>query len=67
MKTSEFIEMSTDELIAKQNELREDLFRARFKLATGDLEDTSVLKKMRKDIARIKTLLHQRETEKAEN
>ena len=63
---SEFKDMSVKDLVDKENQLREDLFRTRFKLATGDLEDTSSIRKMRKDIARINTALSQKLTENAE-
>ncbi|QAR32786.1 50S ribosomal protein L29 [Geovibrio thiophilus] len=63
---SEFKDMNVKDLVEKERQLREDLFRTRFKLATGDLEDTSGINKMKKDIARIKTVLSQRMAESAE-
>lgn len=60
MKMSEIKELSTDELLKKEKELREDGMRYRFKLATGELEDTSVIKKSKKDVARIKMVLAER-------
>ncbi|MGE4497797.1 MAG: 50S ribosomal protein L29 [Deferribacterales bacterium] len=63
---SEFKDMSVKDLVEKEKQLREDVFRTRFKLATGDLEDTSSIRKMKKDIARIKTVLSQRMAEGAE-
>ncbi|MBQ3033453.1 MAG: 50S ribosomal protein L29 [Deferribacterales bacterium] len=63
MKPAEIRELSTEELIKKESELREDVFRLRFKLSTGELEDTSKIKQAKKDIARIKTILGQRESE----
>ncbi len=65
MITAEIREMSLEQLKQKEQELREDSLRLRFKNATGELEDTSKLKKTRKDIARIKTLISQREREEA--
>jgi large subunit ribosomal protein L29 len=64
--SAEFSSMSVKDLIEKEQKLREDLFRTRFKLATGDLEDTSAIRNMRRDIARIKTVLSQRAAEGAE-
>lgn len=63
MRPAEIRELSTEELIKKESELREDVFRLRFKLSTGELEDTSKIKQAKKDIARIKTILGQRESE----
>ncbi len=63
MKPAEIRELSSEELVKKEAELREDVFRLRFKLSTGELEDTSKIKQAKKDIARIKTILGQRERE----
>lgn len=57
-------ELSTAELIAKEKEYKEELFNLRFQLATGQLENTSRIKEVRKQIARIKTALRQEELEK---
>lgn len=59
MKASELKAMSTAELQAKELELRENIFRMKFKLATGDIEDSSLINKAKKDIARIQTILNQ--------
>jgi large subunit ribosomal protein L29 len=63
MKASELREMKPEELLKKENELREDVFRMRMKLATGELEDTSMIRRTKKDIARIKTILKEKEAE----
>jgi len=63
MKASELKEMKDAELNDKEKELRENVFRMKFKLATGDIEDSSQIKKAKKDIARIKTLLTERSIE----
>ncbi|MCX8084342.1 MAG: 50S ribosomal protein L29 [Calditerrivibrio sp.] len=63
MKAAELRNMSRSELQKKEMELREELFRLRFKLSTADLEDTSKIGKVRKDIARIKTILKEKEKE----
>ena len=60
-------ELSTEELMKKEAELREDSFRLRFKLSTGELEDTSKIKQTRKDIARIKTILAERRKQEVAN
>lgn len=64
MKASELRELSTAELIKKEDELREDILRLRFKLSTGELEDTNKIKDSKKTIARIKTILTQRDGDK---
>jgi large subunit ribosomal protein L29 len=66
MSAAEFKDMNVKDLIEKEKQLREDLFRARFKLATGDIEDTSAIRKMRRDIARIKTIITQRQSDVVE-
>lgn len=63
MKTSEIRALSLNELNNKAQELKESLFRLKFKLATGDLEDSSQIRKIRKDIARVKTILNQKQAE----
>ncbi|BAI81219.1 50S ribosomal protein L29 [Deferribacter desulfuricans SSM1] len=63
MKASELRKLSIDELKKKELELKENLFRLRFKLATGDLENTAQIRETRKDIARIKTILREYELE----
>ena len=59
MKASELRELSREELRAKGSELRMELFNARVKKATGQLEDTARLGALRKDIARVETLLRE--------
>lgn len=49
--------LSTEEKEIKVVELKRELLNLRFQLATGNLEDTSEFKKIKKDIARIKTNL----------
>jgi large subunit ribosomal protein L29 len=58
MKTSSLREMTKDELLQKQRELREALFNLKFQHATGQLENTAQLKKTRKSIAQVLTILH---------
>lgn len=70
MKTKEFNqelrEMSAVELLEREDEYREELFNLRFQLATGQLENTGRLKQVRKNIARIKTVIRQNELETSE-
>jgi len=60
MKISKIKEMSSPELEKELGELRKELFKLRFSLATNGLENPMKIKETRKDIARINTILHQR-------
>ncbi|HLP99994.1 MAG TPA: 50S ribosomal protein L29 [Candidatus Limnocylindria bacterium] len=53
------------ELEIQQRELTEQIFRLRFQLTTGQAEALKRLREARKDLARIKTLLHERDLRKA--
>jgi len=57
MKHNEIRNMSVDGITSKKNELVQELFNLKFQLHTGRLENTSKLKGIRKDIARINTIL----------
>jgi len=61
MKVNEFRNLTTAEIEQNVVSLKEELFNLRFQLATGQLETTSRIKQVRKDIARAKTILRQRE------
>jgi len=61
MKINELRELSDDELKAKIAEYKEELFNLRFSQATGSLEKPSRIKELRKTVARIKTILRERE------
>ena len=58
MKIRELKELSADELQVKEVELRDQLFKLRFQKSLGQLENPMKLKSVKKDIARIKTLLN---------
>ncbi|MFO8068904.1 MAG: 50S ribosomal protein L29 [Alkalibacterium sp.] len=62
MKANELKSLSTTELIEKEAEYKEELFNLRFQLATGQLENTARINAVRKNIARVKTVLRQAET-----
>lgn len=49
-------EMSEDELLVKERDLREDYFKLKFQHGVGQLENTGRLNEIRKDIARVKTI-----------
>ena len=65
MKTNEFKsmirELTSQELETKIKELKEELFNLRFQLATGQLENTARISQVRKSIARMKTVIRERE------
>jgi large subunit ribosomal protein L29 len=54
-------DLDTAELIARERELAEQVFRLRFQLSTGQAEAVTRLRSARRDVARVKTLLRQRE------
>jgi large subunit ribosomal protein L29 len=60
VKPNEIRDLSLDELRLKEHELCEQLFNLRFQHATGQLENSMALRKTRKDIARVKTLLREK-------
>ncbi len=61
MKIKEIRDMGVDELHRKNQALAEELFRLRIRHASGQLETPSTLGRVRRDIARIKTVLTERE------
>lgn len=66
MKASKWREMTNEELKEKLNELKRELFNLRFQLATGQLENPMRIREVKRDIARIKTILRERELKAAE-
>jgi large subunit ribosomal protein L29 len=60
MKGKELRELSEDELIQKEKDMVEELFNLRFQHATGQLENIMRIPKVRKGIARIKTILSEK-------
>ncbi len=65
MKANDLQAMNTTELQDKVSELKEELFNLRFQLATGQLENTMVIKGVKRDIARCLTVLRQLEQKNA--
>jgi len=61
MRAEELRELSADDLVAKQTELKEQLFKLRFQKAIGQLDNQNKLGETRRDIARVLTVLKQRE------
>jgi len=62
-KAAELRELPEDELLARIEAAKEELFNLRFQLATGQLDNTARLKEVRHDVARIATVLREREIE----
>lgn len=60
MKNSALNDMTVDELNAKGDDLRKELFNVKFQLHTGRLENTAKLGQVKKDIARVKTILREK-------
>lgn len=60
MKGKELRDLKVDELVEKALELRNELFGARVKHATGQLENTAKLRTLRRDVARVETILRER-------
>ena len=65
-RITELREMSDDELVTRLGEARQELFNLRFQHVTGQLDNYSRLGQLRKDIARIETLLRENEIAAAE-
>ena len=63
MKVNEIRNLTTDEIIAKIKETKEELFNLRFQQATGNLDKPSKIKDLRHTVARLKTVLREREIE----
>ena len=61
MSTEALRELSKDELSAREQELREELFNLRFQHATRQLDNTARIPQVKKEIARVLTVLRERE------
>ena len=70
MSINDLRELSISELETKVSELKKELMESRFSLATSQIEDTSIVKKIKKHIAQANTVLNQKKREdmmKADN
>lgn len=65
MKASKLHELTVDELTVQLRDLKQELFNLRFQNATGQLGNVMVIQKTKKDIARVKTILREREIKSA--
>ena len=66
MKASKLHEMTTEELVRELEELEQEQFNLRFQRSSGQLDNTSRIKEVRRDIARVHTILRERELETGE-
>lgn len=64
MKIKDIRSFTTEELITKEKELKTELFNLRFSHATGNLTNPMQLHNLKKEIARVKTILRERELKK---
>jgi len=60
MKAKELRDLTVEELTEKQKELNQSLFNLRFQKATGQLGNTAMIPKTKKDLARVRTVLRER-------
>lgn len=63
MKTAELRERSLDDLTQLENDLNQDLWKARFQNFTNQLDDTAKLRRIRRELARIKTIRTEKQKE----
>ena len=61
MKSADIRELTTEEVTARIDQLEEELFRLRFRRATMELPNPMLLRTIKRDIARLKTVLRERE------
>jgi large subunit ribosomal protein L29 len=64
MKTADIRNMSDEEIRSRIDDTRHELLNLRFQVITGQLTDTSRLKIVRRQIAQLETILHEREIER---
>ena len=67
MKTSEIRKMSVEDINSKIIEIKNELFELRMKQATGTLEKPHMINALRKDVARLKTVLTEKLNDGSEN
>jgi large subunit ribosomal protein L29 len=63
MKASQIREMTPEELVQKYRELREEHFNLRFQAASGQMEKPHLLRSVRRNIARVLTVMKEKEEE----
>ncbi|MCF2611479.1 50S ribosomal protein L29 [Fusobacterium perfoetens] len=60
MKAKDLREMSSEDLVVKCKELKEELFNLKFQLSLGQLTNTARIREVRREIARMNTILNER-------
>ncbi len=60
MKAKELRELTAEEILKRKKDLKEEVFNLRFQHSTGQLDNTSRMKLIKKDIARIELVLHEK-------
>jgi large subunit ribosomal protein L29 len=66
MKAKDLLLLNEGELVIKEKELKEELFNLHFQHATGQLENVMRIPQVKRDIARLKTILKKKALEKGE-
>ena len=61
MKTKDLKDFTKEELLKRKKDLKEEMFNLRFQHSTGQLENTARMKVIKKDVARLETILRQKE------
>ncbi|MCD6451210.1 MAG: 50S ribosomal protein L29 [Acidobacteria bacterium] len=64
MKPAEIRELSDEELLHKERELAEQIYKLRFQLAAGQLDNPMKLRLLKRDLARVKTVMRERELQR---
>ena len=67
MKAKDLRELGADELATKEHDLIQELFNLRFQFFTGQLENTSRLTQIKRDIARVKTIRRESELKRVKD
>jgi large subunit ribosomal protein L29 len=65
VKADQVRELSAEDLVTKERELREQMFRLRLQKSIGQLDNALKIREIRRDIARVKTILKQKERARA--
>jgi len=63
MKAAELRDFSKEELIEKENDLKGELFNLKIQMATGKIESPNRLRDLRRDVARVKTIIKEKKVE----
>jgi len=64
MKANELKDLTVEELLKKKKDVKEEVFNLRFQHSTGQLENTARMKLVKRDVARIETIIKEKELNK---